>query len=145
MQIKISATTESKVYQDALAIRQAVFVQEQHVPESREIDADEAKATYFVAYDENGTVLGTARLLPEDYGYHVQRVAVTKASRHHGVGKFILNAARQWATQKGAAALQLDAQIQAIGFYQALGYQLTDKAEFMDAGIRHREMRLALA
>lgn len=141
MEFKISRTTDSSVYQDALAIRTTVFVKEQHVSPEREVDQDEAKATYFVAYD-NGLAVATARLLPEDYGYHVQRVAVLAPYRHHGVGKALLEHLTEYAEAHGASELRLGAQVQAVGFYKTLGYTLTADPEFMDAGIRHREMRL---
>ncbi|KRN24867.1 GNAT family N-acetyltransferase [Lacticaseibacillus camelliae] len=143
MEFKISTDISSPVYQDAVAIRTTVFVKEQHVSPEREIDADEAKATYFVAYD-NGLAVATARLLPEDYGYHVQRVAVLAPYRHHGVGKALLQELSEYAEARNAQELRLGAQVQAVGFYKALGYELTDRPEFLDAGIRHREMRLKL-
>ncbi len=140
----MSTDLNSQVYQDALAIRTAVFVKEQHVAPEREVDADEAKATYFVAYD-NGLAVATARLLPEDYGYHVQRVAVAAPYRHHGVGKLLLEHLADFAEAHGARELRLGAQVHALGFYKALGYELTARPEFLDAGIRHREMRLVFA
>ena len=45
----------------------------------------------------------------------------------------------------GAHELRLGAQVQAVGFYKTLGYTLTERPEFLDAGIRHREMHLIFA
>lgn len=129
MNFAVSTDLSSKVYQDALAIRTSVFVTEQHVDPALEVDADEAKATYFVAYDD-GLPVATARLLPEPYGYHVQRVAVVKAYRHHGVGKALLEALADYANAHDASELRLGAQVQAVGFYKTLGYELTAKPEF---------------
>lgn len=143
MEFKITTDLASQTYQDALMIRTTVFVDEQHVPADREVDEDEAKAIYFVAYD-SGLPVATARLLPEDGGYHVQRVAVMKAYRHHGVGQVLLEQLTAYAKAHGIKTMRLDAQVQAVGFYKALGYQLTDRPEFLDAGIRHREMQLTL-
>ncbi|WP_461213016.1 GNAT family N-acetyltransferase [Lacticaseibacillus sp. GG6-2] len=143
MEIKTTTRTNSATYQDALAIRQAVFVREQHVDPALEVDADEDRCTYFVAY-EAGLPIGCARLLPEDYGYHVQRVAVEKAFRHRGVGKALLDAMRKFAQEVQAPELRLGAQIQALGFYKALGYTPTDKPQFEEAGIQHQEMHLML-
>ncbi|WP_203624024.1 MULTISPECIES: GNAT family N-acetyltransferase [unclassified Lacticaseibacillus] len=144
MEFKVSTDTNSSVYQDALAIRTTVFVKEQHVSPEREVDQDEAKATYFVAYDD-GLAVATARLLPADYGFHVQRVAVLAPYRHHGVGKVLLEHLADYAEAHGAHELRLGAQVQAVGFYKALGYTLTEKPEFLDAGIRHREMHRIFA
>nr|WP_263849096.1 GNAT family N-acetyltransferase [Lacticaseibacillus nasuensis] len=40
--------------------------------------------------------------------------------------------------------MRLGAQVHAVGFYERLGYHLTARPEFLDAGIRHREMALDL-
>ena len=141
MEVKTTTTLDSQIHQDSVQIRTHVFVEEQHVPPELEVDADEAKATYFVIYDA-GVPVATARILPEGDAYHVQRVA---AYRKHGLGKMVFEAIMTYARAEQIQALRLGAQIQAIGFYKALGFQLTDRPEFLDAGIRHREMILKLA
>lgn len=143
MEIRTTTRTTSTTYQDALAIRQNVFVKEQHVDPALEVDANEAKCTYFVAY-EAGLPIGCGRLLPEDYGYHIQRVAVEKAFRHRGVGAALLKAMRTFAAEVQAPELRLDAQLQAVGFYKALGYTPTERPVFEEAGIQHQQMHLLL-
>lgn len=143
MEVKSTTDLDSQVHHDSVQIRTHVFVEEQHVPANLEVDADEGKATYFVVYDA-GLPVATARILPEGAGYHVQRVAVEKAYRKHGLGKMVLNAIIAYAREQNVAFLKLGAQLQAIGFYKTLGFQLTDQPEFLDAGIRHREMQLQL-
>ncbi|MDE3294135.1 GNAT family N-acetyltransferase [Lacticaseibacillus rhamnosus] len=143
MEVKSTTDLDSQVHHDSVQIRTHVFVEEQHVPANLEVDADEGKATYFVVYDA-GLPVATARILPEGTGYHVQRVAVEKAYRKHGLGKMVLNAIIAYAREQNVAFLKLGAQLQAIGFYKTLDFQLTDQPEFLDAGIRHREMQLQL-
>ena len=143
MEVKSTTDLDSQVHHDSVQIRTHVFVEEQHVPANLEVDADEGKATYFVVYDA-GLPVATARILPEGTGYHVQRVAVEKAYRKHGLGKMVLNAIIAYAREQNVAFLKLGAQLQANGFYKTLGFQLTDQPEFLDAGIRHREMQLQL-
>jgi predicted GNAT family N-acyltransferase len=144
LEVKTTTTLDSQIHQDSVQIRTHVFVEEQHVPPELEVDADEAKATYFVIYDA-GVPVATARILPEGDAYHVQRVAVEKAYRKHGLGKMVFEAIMTYARAQQIQALRLGAQVQAIGFYKALGFQLTDRPEFLDAGIRHHEMILKLA
>ncbi|KRM72449.1 GNAT family N-acetyltransferase [Lacticaseibacillus brantae] len=140
MQIEITTDLTSPIYQDSLAIRRAVFVQEQGVPENLEVDEDEAHAIYFVGYLDHQAV-ATARLLPDADGFHVQRVAVAKAFRKQHLGQALLAAMTDYARQQQAHHLSLNAQVSAVGFYQRLGYTLTAKPEFLDAGIKHRQMR----
>ncbi|WP_155286581.1 GNAT family N-acetyltransferase [Lacticaseibacillus zhaodongensis] len=142
MNIKVSNDLDSAVHQDSVQIREAVFVEEQHVPSALEVDADEGKATYFTGYDAAGQPLATLRLLREDYGFHVQRVAVVKAARGKGYGREMIQAAIDYGKQQHVQKLMLGAQVHATGFYERLGFSMTAKPEFLDAGIRHREMEL---
>ena len=50
---------------DAVAVRRAVFVDEQGVPERLELDGRDDEATHFVAYD-GGRPVGVARLRAHD-------------------------------------------------------------------------------
>ena len=56
--IKIIETTDEKAA--VLAIRRTVFIEEQNIPEYIEIDVNEEKANYILAYVK-GQPVGTAR------------------------------------------------------------------------------------
>src|SRR3954462_3268099 len=89
---------EAELFQ-ALAIREVVFIEEQHVPEGIERDAEDARA-YHVLAIQGGHAIGTGRLvsLPEapagEKGKWAQigRMAVLKSSRKLKVGSQLLNA-----------------------------------------------------
>lgn len=142
--IKTTTEMDSPVHQDSVAIRTAVFVQEQNVPAALEVDADENKCTYLVGYDDANQPVATLRLNPEDYGFHVQRVAVAKSARGTGCGREIMQAGIDYAKANGIHKLMLGAQVHATGFYATLGFSFTTKPEFVEAGIKHREMAINL-
>lgn len=142
--IKYTTDLNSTIHQDSVQIREEVFVAEQHVPADLEVDDDEGRCLYIVAYGDGNKPLATLRLLPAEYGLHVQRVAVRKVARGTGLGRVIMDAARDYAQANDIQQLRLDAQVHATGFYTALGYSFADRPEFMDAGIPHREMYLDL-
>ena len=50
-----------------------------------------------------------------------------------------MNAIEDYAKKQDLSKLKLDAQTQAIPFYERLGYRVASE-EFMDAGIPHRTM-----
>lgn len=135
------------------AIRLAVFVAEQKVPEGEEIDAlDTADSTiHFLATTTEGHDLGTLRLLPEQPGHcHIGRVAVTGRARGTGVGRELMDAAASMARQRcadehGHVRIELSAQEQAMGFYSACGYHVVDGTRYLDAGIWHQDMELDLS
>ncbi|MEU6085996.1 GNAT family N-acetyltransferase [Streptomyces sp. NPDC047085] len=135
------------------AVRKAVFVVEQEVPEDIEYDAYDAVALHVLAVTEDGVPLGAGRLL---YGEaaaaktggdptvgSLGRLAVTRESRGLGVGVALVRAIEEAARARGLAAVDLHAQTHALGFYERLGYEAYGP-EFPDAGIPHRAMRRAL-
>ncbi|MDH2239206.1 GNAT family N-acetyltransferase [Pigmentiphaga sp. GD03639] len=125
---------------DASSIRQAVFVHEQSVPLELEYDAADAISLHAVAYDADGTPLGTGRLLPDG---HIGRMAVHRHGRGLGVGGAILDALIDEARRRGHGRLLLHAQTRAQAFYETRGFQ-AEGDEFLEAGIVHVLMSLRL-
>jgi predicted GNAT family N-acyltransferase len=136
---------------DALSVRRRVFIEEQAVPEDIEIDehdADPSTVTdclHVIVYLD-GAPVATGRLLldgPDDEYPHIGRVAVLAERRRHGVGQALMLALQDLARERGLPGITLAAQTHAIGFYERLGYVVRDDV-FLDAGIEHRWMDLAL-
>ncbi|MDO4888344.1 MAG: GNAT family N-acetyltransferase [Actinomycetaceae bacterium] len=128
------------------AIRLEVFVGEQKVPDDEEIDAlDIEERTVHLLASRDGADLGTLRLYPDGPGVcHIGRVAVKRSARGLGVGRELMDRAAQVALERfgddGGVEIHLSAQEQAIGFYEACGYELIDGPHYLDAGIWHRDM-----
>jgi predicted GNAT family N-acyltransferase len=135
------ADTES-LYQECVNIRFKVFVEEQNVPEEIEVDANEGVSTHFLLVDgdDESQPLGTVRYRPlDDHMVKVERMAVMKEARGHGYGYDLMNAVHEHAATAGYQAAKLGAQVQAIPFYEKLGY-VVDSDVFDDAGIPHKYM-----
>ncbi len=144
MKILITKDTMSKIYLDAMRIRQKVFVQEQGVPANLEIDENEAYSVHFVLYTETETPVATVRLLPlNDQTFKLQRMAVLKDYRGKAFGAAIIKEAETFARQQGFKTIELGAQLSAEKFYQKLGYSPYG-AIFQDAGIDHIHMKKEL-
>lgn len=118
------------------AVRHAVFVQEQQVPEDLEWDGEDQDAVHLLARDGAGRPVGTARLLPSG---QTGRMAVLSPWRRHGVGSGLLRAILSIAREPGRPTPFLNAQVAAIGFYHRLGF-VPVGPEFDEAGIPHRRM-----
>lgn len=123
-----------------LAVRHAVFVFEQGVPEDREVDDLDPVSTHFLARDLSGNPVGTARLLPDG---RVGRVAVLFPWRRRGVGKALMLSAIGASRARGDRILRLHAQTHSIPFYESLGFVAFGEV-FEEEGIPHREMELKL-
>lgn len=131
---------------EATRLRMDVFVREQKVPMLLEIDArDFYRDTVHFVVADGDSAIAVARLLCDGpCAYHVGRVAVAREQRRNGIGYTLLEAMHSWIAERlcsgDKALVTLEAQEQATGFYQRVGYDFTDREPFFDAGIRHREM-----
>jgi predicted GNAT family N-acyltransferase len=121
-------------------VRDAVFVQEQGVPQELEWDGLDAEAKHFLAINEAGQALGCARLL--DTG-QIGRMAVVASQRRGGIGRRLLDAAIDKARQDGHDEVFVHAQSEVVRFYREAGF-LPEGEEFMEADIPHIAMRLVL-
>lgn len=149
MHVRVAVSLEDLAA--CLHIRRVVFIDEQGVPEADELDElDELDGVcrHVLALPHAGSpatdALGTARLqlLDDDRG-KVQRVAVLAAHRRRGVGAALMAAVEIEARRAGRAKLVLGSQLNALPFYERLGWEASGDV-FSDAGIPHRMMRKSL-
>ncbi|MEJ2345323.1 MAG: GNAT family N-acetyltransferase [Gammaproteobacteria bacterium] len=120
----------------ASAVREQVFVHEQHVPPELEWDGLDPRCVHVVARVGSGEVVGTARMLADG---HIGRMAVLPAWRGRGVGSALLRALLEEARRRGIEHPFLHAQTTAVGFYLRHGFAIAGN-EFIDAGIPHVAM-----
>lgn len=126
----------------AWALRRAVFIEEQAVPEELEVDGLDPQALHLLATWE-GRPVGTARLLPKGDTGKIGRVCVLPGMRGRGIGAALVRAAVEELRARGLARARLGSQVHAIPFYEALGF-VAEGPVYDDAGIAHRDMVLAL-
>ena len=125
---------------EAQRIRFIVFVEEQGVPPELEMDDQDAQCIHALVYAE-GKAVGTGRLLPDG---HIGRTAVLKDARGRGAGRALLRALIDAARRRGDREVALSAQVHALGFYRAEGFE-PEGAVYEEAGIPHQAMRMKLA
>ncbi|MDH6127193.1 GNAT family N-acetyltransferase [Kitasatospora sp. GP82] len=133
-------------------IRREVFIDEQNVPEELEYDEYDGTSVHLLALAEDGSPLGTGRLIHGEQALRLTgrtgrvllgRLAVVKAARGTGLGAELVRAIEQAGRGRGGVELELHAQVQALGFYERLGY-VAEGPVYDDAGIPHRTMTRAL-
>lgn len=122
------------------AVRRAVFIEEQKVPEELEWDDADERAYHVLATSNEGTPIGTGRLKLDG---QIGRMAVLKDWRGRGVGAAILRALLELAEKEGCPVARLHAQTHALGFYARYGFKPVG-AEFQEAGIPHLAMEITL-
>lgn len=164
-ELEVFLITTPAEMDEALAVRRAVFVQEQNVPIEIEIDEHDGdpnliSTALHVLGRSGGVPVATGRLLLDSASHaaeqsektppggllaaHVGRVAVLADHRRHGWGRTVMEALQLLARQRGYSGILLSAQLHALPFYERLGYEAHGDV-FLEAGIEHREMSLGLS
>jgi predicted GNAT family N-acyltransferase len=121
-------------------IRTTVFVVEQNVPATLEMDGRDGDCAHALAESSAGEPVGTGRLMPDG---RIGRMAVLAAWRGKGVGAAILEALMAEAKRRGFRETYLHAQSHAKDFYARHGYAV-EGDEYLEAGIPHIGMRARL-
>jgi predicted GNAT family N-acyltransferase len=128
------------------AIRETVFVHEQHVPAELERDALDPSCVHVIARTLSGEAIGTGRLVPPADGQpaRIGRMAVLGHWRGRGVGAALLLTLVRLARERGWYEIALNAQIGALDFYLQHGF-VPRGPRFHEAGIEHQAMHRILA
>lgn len=140
--IEVRAAHDEREVRAAIALRHAVFVDEQGVDAHEEHDGRDGEATHLVALHD-GAVVGTCRLLADGAAVRLGRLAVAAPQRRRGIAGKLLAEGEHWARGRGAARIVLHAQAYARALYVAAGYRAVG-VTFMEAGIEHVRMERSL-
>ena len=141
--MRIGPATTTAARAACFAVRRAVFIEEQGIPEAEEWDAADDTCLHILAEDDTGP-LGTARLIARGAVAKIGRVAVLPQARGTGLGRKIMDHALDAARTAGFTQAMLESQVSVIGFYEGLGF-VAEGPEYDDgSGIMHRVMRRPL-
>lgn len=143
MSVEIREPDGPQELRAAFDLRFAVFCDEQGVPIELELDEHDADALHLVAV-QDGRVLSTCRLVRVGDTVKFGRLVVAKEARRRGIASAMLADAERRARAMRARRLVLSAQTYAMGLYEAAGYVAVGDP-FLEAGIEHVDMELALA
>ncbi|MCZ7597746.1 MAG: GNAT family N-acetyltransferase [Gammaproteobacteria bacterium] len=117
------------------AVRREVFVAEQGVPEALEIDGRDPQCLHAAAFSGDD-VIGTGRLLPDG---RIGRMAVLGPGVGAASAPPCSPPSVEAARRRGDTIVRLDAQVDAVGFYDRLGF-VVEGDPFVEAGIVHQRM-----
>lgn len=139
----VKIATSDLEREDAFSVRRKVFVEEQGVPLSLELDDFDKTAVHFIVYSAE-TPIGAGRIreIGDNTG-KVERVSILEEYRGKHLGNLIMRALEEHAKVTGMTKVILNAQSYAVPFYEKLGYVVTSP-EFMDADIPHRAMEKSI-
>lgn len=130
--------------QAALDLREAVFIVEQGVSVEGDRDGRDDEAVQLVAVEEDGTVVGTCRVLVEGPEARFGRLAVRRDLRGRGIAARLLDHAEREAAASGAESMELHAQVDALALYERAGFAPRGP-RFTEEGIEHQAFGKRLA
>lgn len=136
--ISVSKITEQKDLETVFAIRREVFVDEQKCPPELEWEYEDESVHFMATVD--GEPAGAARWRKTENGYKLERFAVLQKFRGKRVGEMLVKTVIA-DLPEGASPVYLNGQVQAVPFYERLGFEKTGP-EFTEAGIQHYKMIL---
>lgn len=136
MSLQVQKVTQTEELDQVFAIRNVVFVQEQNCPPELEWEHED-ESTHFIALID-GRPVGACRWRKTDNGYKLERFAVLKEFRKHGVGRALIAEALS-DLPKDARYIYLHSQLKSTSLYAKFGF-ISEGKEFEEAGIRHFKM-----
>lgn len=124
--------------EDVVAVRVAVFVDEQQIPREEEIDEHDDTAIFCAGY-VGGTPVAAGRLVLLDGYGKIGRMAVLASHRGRGYGAAVLDALEREGASQGTRVFRLSAQLHAAPFYERAGYTRVGDV-YDEVGIPHIAM-----
>lgn len=139
--IEVKKAVDPIELEKVFAIRREVFVGEQNCPPELEWEHED-ESTHFLA-TVDGEPAGAARWRKTEKGHKLERFAVLKKFRGHGVGQALVQAVLN-DLPEDAGYVYMHAQIQAASLYERFGFVKTG-TQFEEAGIQHFKMERDLS
>ena len=110
-------------------------------PAGSEKDTLEDACIHIMACDDAGAVIGVARLqFNSDNEAQIRYMAVNSDHNKKGIGRQIVSALEAIALENKRTKIILDAREPAVGFYEKLGYTVTEKTYLLFDCIQHYRM-----
>lgn len=137
--MQVQKITDQQMLDQAFAIREKVFVEEQNVPKDEEYDEYEDTSVHFLAVDEQGRACGTARWRFTEKGIKLERFAVLEECRGAGVGSALVAAVLEDVERNSRSAgktIYLHGQLTAVPLYEKFGFEKKGE-QFEECDILH--------
>ena len=139
--IQVRIVENQEELDQAFAIREKVFIEEQSCDRDEEFDGLDDDAVQFIAYYRSEPA-GTSRYRKTEKGIKLERFAVYAEYRGQELGRCLLASMIDHIRNDNPdpeQLLYLHAQVRAMSLYARRGFKETSE-KFMEAGIEHIEM-----
>ncbi|MBQ7624223.1 MAG: GNAT family N-acetyltransferase [Clostridia bacterium] len=127
MDIKVIRATETWQRAGAYYVRVQGMAKKYNITLRCEFDEDDTPDTKYIVLTDEDFPVATCRLLPKKGGAaEVGRVVVLPEYRGKGLGRRVVLEAEKWLGELGFKRVCVNSRDVAVGFYERLGYKVTD-------------------
>lgn len=139
---EIRPVRNKKELEETMKIREIVFQKGQKVPKERDHDGLDKEAYHIIVlYKEKP--MGCARVRFIGKTAKLERIAILEKYQGKGYGKMLTEYLIRYCKKKKAKQIIIHSQYYVKDFYAKCGFKDRGKP-FIDAGIKHIEMRMKL-
>ena len=127
MDIRVIRATETWQQAGAYYVRIQGMARQHGITLRREFDEHDTPDTKYIVLTDDEFPVATCRFYPlEDGAAMIGRVVVLPEYRGRGLGQRAVTEAESWLRELGSTKAVVESRDVAVGFYEKLGYTITD-------------------
>lgn len=125
--MEIMRATEEWQRAGAYSVRIEGMNRQHHISLREEFDEHDCDCTKYIILLDDGYPVATCRFYEEEAStVIIGRVVVLPDYRGRKLGALVVTEAEKWAAELGYTKIVVDSRLEAVGFYEKLGYSHTD-------------------
>ena len=128
MEIEVIRATQTWQQAGAYYIRIQAMARQHHITLRREFDEHDTPETKYIVLTDRDFPVATCRFYQLDTeSAMIGRVVVLPEYRGKGLGRRVIEEAEAWLRQLGYSLAVVESRDVAVGFYQKLNFEITDR------------------
>lgn len=144
-QVQVLRAEEEWQRAGAYSVRIEGMNRQYHIPLEEEFDEKDGDGSRYIVLLDDGYPVATCRFFEADARcVHLGRVVVLPQYRGRELGRKTLMEAEDWIRDCGYEEILLDSRVNAVEFYEKLGYQVIDGSHYMSGPFECVQMRKLL-
>lgn len=127
MDIKVIRATETWQRAGAYSVRIQGMNRQYHISLREEFDEHDGSESKYIVLLDDTYPIATCRFFEiGDKSVLLGRVVVLPEYRGHYLGSRVIKEAEKWIEELGYSEIRIDSRLEAVGFYEKLGYKRMD-------------------